>query len=213
MFTWEGRDESQQLAFSCQFTPICSKFTFSKLWQTPFNPAYTRVSRTRHTGHRNNLGLPPPRSTLPSQQKKGPLHTNLSQTIWRTATATPSHTRRGQTKKHMQRHGSLHRYMQESEPRQKDATSPYSRNLTNPSKQIPQTRHTHNMATTSSKTVQPPQTQTHAWQAHLNQSQNIFRSALHHQLPSIQPPSPKKRQPFWSALFGSGPEGVAQLAT
>ena len=36
----------------------------------PFNPAYRSVSHTWQTGNRNNLGLPPPRSTLPSQQKR-----------------------------------------------------------------------------------------------------------------------------------------------
>ena len=120
--TWEGRNESQQLAFSCQVTPTYSKFTFSKLWQTPFNPANRRVSRTRHPGHRNNLGLPPPRSTLPSQPKKETIRCD--------------------------------------------------------------------MATTSSKTVQPPQTQTHAWQAHLNQSQN---SCPRFNLPlrrNVNPPGP-----------------------
>ena len=87
---------------------------------------------------------------------------------------------------------SSHRHMQGSEPPLKDATSPASRNVTN---QPGTHTHTNNMATASSKTVQTRQTQTHDWQAHLNQSQNIFRSALHRQLPSIQPPSPKKRQP------------------
>ena len=109
---------------------------------------------------------------------------------------------------------SSHRHMQGSEPPQKDATSPYSRNVTNPSKQSPKPgTHTHNMATTSSKTVQTPHTQTHDWQARLNQSQNIFCSALHRQLPSIQPPLRRSVNPTWSAVFGSGLEGVAQLAT
>ena len=105
-----------------RFTPIYSKFTFSKLRQTCFNPAYRRVSHTWQTGNRNNLGLSPPRSTLPSQPKKETIRCD--------------------------------------------------------------------MATTSSKTVQPPQTQTHAWQAHLNQSQN---SCPRFNLPlrrNVNPPGP-----------------------